>query len=278
LISELELDPNVALLGSLAQIGIGVVTGDTKYFIKSSGDWRAEGIGRSHLTYIVPKSRWVTGVCLRKVDRERHEQEGIPCLALDAPATPRASALLRYLAQYDEEKISKNATFAKRAIWFRFLDGRAPDALFVFMTHLGPRVVVNDAKADTTNGLYRVQFKPGAKRKSKLIAISMQTTFAQLAAEQLGRALGSGALKLEPCDAKLLPIFLPKKTAVQIRVAFEIINQHMQSGDADLARKAADQFIFSDSSTFKVALGQLESYLETARRRRMRNEQRVFTQ
>lgn len=275
LMSQLALASDVKRLGDLAEIGIGFVTGDTKYFVKTQDEWRSLGINRSHLSYVVPRSRWVTGLSLTDNDRESHEQEGVACLALDVPVSPRASVLVNYLAQYSEEKIVKNATFSKRAQWFRFLSETSPDALFVFMTHLGPRMVVNQTKADTSNGLYRVKFKAGAKRKAKLIAISMQTTFTQLAAEQLGRARGSGALKMEPSDAKLLPIFLPRKKPDQIRKAFEDINRLMRSGNASLARQAADKFIFSGSKIFKENLRTLEVYLEMVRRRRMRDMPRT---
>lgn len=275
LMAQLTLASGAKRLGDLAEIGIGFVTGDTKYFVKTLDEWRRLGIHRSYLSYVVPRSRWVTGLSLTGQDRESHERDGVACLALNVPASPRTSVLVKYLAQYGEERIAKNATFSKRVPWFQFLSETSPDALFVFMTHLGPRVVINQTRADTSNSMYRVNFKPGSKRKAKLIAISMQTTFTQLAAEQFGRARGSGALKMEPSDAKLLPIFLPQKKPDEIRKAFEDINRLMRSGNPSLARRAADKFIFSGSKIFKENLGILEVYLETVRQRRMRDVPRT---
>jgi len=266
----LEEGPQVFQLGELVQVEIGVVSGNAKYFIKTIKDWQTTGVPRSFLTYIAPKSRWITGLCLSENDKKTHEESGVPCLALDAPILPQDEALLEYLASYNEEEILRNETFKRRAKWFRFLEGKVPDAFFVFMTHLGPRLVVNDAKVDATNGVYRIQLRPEIKEKVQLLAISLQTTFTQLAAEQLGSARGSGALKLEPRDVKLLPVCLPEKTLLQTRETFTLIDKYMRTGNPDLARKTADQFIFSNSQAFQAAQEKLDNFLKIARRRRMR--------
>lgn len=272
-ISRLKLDPLVKELGELSDVGIGVVTGNAKFFIRPHAHWRADGIGNSHLTYILPKSRFVTGLEVSTSDRERHKEMDVPCFALDAPSNTKSEPVLEYLSGYGDSNIKANATFAKRSCWFRFLDGRIPDAFFVFMTHNGPRVILNSVHANTTNGFYRVNFKPDINISFKLIAISLQTTFTQLEAEKLGRPRGSGALKLEPCDAKLLPLYLPHKTEVEIEHVFSIIDRHMREGNEEYARTAADQFIFSGSSVFRKEIPHLTQSLMIARKRRIRNKE-----
>ncbi len=270
LLSKLEEEPEVVALGSLAKISIGAVSGDSKYFIKSIADWRTLGIGKTHLSYVVPRSRWVNGISLTSMDSSDHEEGGVACLALNAPADTKSVAVLDFIASYDKDKVASNATFAKREVWFRFLENKVPDAFFVFMTHHGPRMVVNRVGADTTNSLYRMELGEGFKAKAKLIAISLQTTFTQLAAERIGRARGSGALKLEPCEAIALPIALPERPTTEVNTAFNLIDHHMRSGEPDRARQFADQFIFGKQNAFSKVLEQLEDHLKVARQRRIR--------
>ncbi len=272
-VAALKEESDVVDLGSIADIGIGVVTGNSKFFIRSHKDWRANGIGLKHLSYILPKSRFVPGMEATALDKESHKELGVPCFALDASVDSKSKAVLGYLASYNVLERVNNATFAKRSCWFRFLDGRAPDAFFVFMTHNGPRIIINSVGANTTNGLYRVNFKSTSGASPKLIAISLQTTFTQLEAEKLGRPRGSGALKLEPCDAKGLPVYLPLKTEGEIAEAFALVDHYMRQGLEDSARAAADDFIFSCAPVFSRQLPLLESSLRTARKRRVRNKE-----
>lgn len=273
LLTSLELHQGVKRVGELADVQIGIVSGNSKFFIKSVEEWKAAAVSRSHLRYVVPRSRWLEGLTLGEADKKHHEQSGVPCLALDPPSNPRAEALRRYLKTYDKGAIATNSTFSKRPEWYRFLDDKVPDALFVFMTHLGPRLVINSAKANTTNSLYRIYLNPGQKRQVKLLAISLQTTFTQLAAERLGRILGSGGLKLEPSEVKRLPVLLPEKSNDDVRETFVAIDKLVRQGDAESARKLADAFVFSGEEEFKEALPLLEASLETARRRRIRSRQ-----
>lgn len=277
LITSLALADNVKLLGEIASIGIGVVSGNSKFFIKSHQDWHNRGIGLSHLTYIMPKSRYVTGLSITPSDTLVHKNMGVSCFALDAPLETKSATVKQYLETYSESDIAKNATFTKRSCWFRFLDGKTPDAFMVFMTHLGPRIILNQANANATNGMYRVNFEPMYHGVKKLALISLQTTFSQLEAERLGRARGSGALKLEPFDAKQIPICLPQKNPDDVATAFTLIDNYMRTGAEELARKTADDFIFSDLPAFRAELGRLESSLLTARRRRIRSNEKTFT-
>lgn len=273
LLTSLELEQGVKRFGELANVQIGVVSGNSKFFIKSADEWRAAGVDKTHLSYIVPRSRWLDGLALGEEDKKLHKKGGAPCFALDSPSKPRARALLRYLKTYDKEAIAKNATFSKRTKWYRFLDDKVPDAFFVFMTHLGPRLVINNTKANATNSLYRVFLNSGQKRREKLLAISLQTTFTQLAAERLGRILGSGGLKLEPSEVKQLPVFLPDKSSDEVCEAFIAIDTLLRQGNLEAVRKSADEFIFSENERFKKALPLLEASLKTARRRRIRSRQ-----
>ena len=263
---------NFKEFGELATVSIGAVTGNSKFFIKSLSDWKKAGISREHLKYIAPRSRWFSGLSLTDQDSLAHLAGGVACLALAPPDKPRASALLNYLGSYPAAEITKNATFSKRQRWFKFLEDAKPDAFLIFMTHLGPRLVLNDLGVDATNSLYRVYFKSASAHMRKLIAISFQTSFTQLAAERTGRALGSGALKLEPRHVKSLPILLPCRSAEEIDATFITLDATMRSGKMDEARRVADDFILGSPDFSLLRIDDIASQLTAARFHRRRNE------
>ena len=271
LIARLSKSQNVTSFGDLATIHIGLVTGNTKYFIKSHETWKKQGIAKRYLAYILPRSRWIQGICLRKKDVVDHEQSGIPCMALDCPPNPRTLAVKAYLDLYSQKEIMGNATFSKRPIWFRFLDNNIPDAFFVFMTHLGPCLVLNKALANCTNSIYRVFFKDLSESQIKLAAISMNSTFTQLSAELIGHSRGSGALKLEPSDAGRLKLLMPpNKSLIEINETFEALDKLLRQEESDSARSLADKFLFSSSADFLDALPTLTEGLQISRDRRRR--------
>lgn len=261
----------MSALDKIATMRIGLVTGDTPFFIKSKSEWRAFNIDRRHLKYILPKSQFVKGVLLDPESAEQHILADIRCLALSTPAAPRAENLVNYLERYPAEAKKKNATFQKRSLWHRFTDDyRIPDAFFVFMTGQGPRIILNDAGAISTNSVYRIFFNDNVKKSQmKLAAISMCTTFTQLAAEIIGHPRGSGALKLEPSSALSLKLYMPDIHELKIDEAFDLINIKLRQKDVDGARDAADALLFADGK-FAAALPFLRTGLATVRQRRVR--------
>jgi adenine-specific DNA-methyltransferase len=264
--------PNMRLLGDLATVRIGLVTGDTPFFIKSRSEWKEYKIDNRHLKYIMPRSQYVSGISVDQDDRREHIENNIRCLALRPPSEPRQKTLTEYLASYPMEKRVSNSTFQRRPIWYQFEDThRSPDAFFVFMADKGPRLILNLANANSTNSMYRVYFTESVNTSQmKLIALSIQTTFTQLAAEIIGHPRGSGALKLEPSSALKLNLFLPNnRNSSQIDAVFKKVNEKLRLGDATGARLCADAFFFKDGA-MAAYLPALHSGLEAVRNRRMR--------
>jgi adenine-specific DNA-methyltransferase len=258
-------------LGDIATLQIGLVTGDTKFFVKSKSDWKTEDVEARHLQYILPQSKWVSGINLTLDDTEIQISNGVPCLALNSPTSPRAERLVRYLQSYDADLILKNATFRKRPHWFRFADDKAPDAFFVFMASLGPRIILNSASCNATNSVYRVFFKDEVSHSiQKLAAISIHSTFSQLSAEIVGHARGSGALKLEPSSAHKIRLSMPSNLSEKtIDAAFNAVDAALRKRSWEEARKLADRLLFGNAND-SDRLARLERGLLTVRNRRMR--------
>lgn len=267
--SDLFDSPDVTTLGEHCNILIGLVSGDTNFFVKSRNEWRSLGIPSAHLKYIAPKSRWLKSSVLDASTKAEHIRMQAPCLAFHPPHKPRAKATIDYLASYSSESIKSNATLRKRRDWHRFLEGNPPDGIMIFMGQCGPRILVNDIDALCTNALHRVFLKSDDKALIKILSIATLTTFTQLSAEIVGQAMGSGGLKLDPRNANSLKLYIPKdKTEKEIDDALECVNFLLQTGRAVEARNVADRFIFSSKPCFWDAIEPMST--ELAHRRRVR--------
>ena len=258
---KLKLSPDAVVLGSITEILIGLVTGDSDYFIKSASEWRQRGIGKKYLRYVVPRSKYVRGIRLTSERSMLHIEKDFPCLGLSPPVRVRSKSLMQYLISYPKEDRDKNITFAKRPIWYNFYDGKVSDGFLVFMTGLNPRLIVNECQAHSTNGYYRVFLKPDRNKDLlNLAAISIHSTFSQMSAEVVGHARGAGALKLEPSKAKQLYLLLPKRSSNAIKCTLDAIDLKLSLGDYDAARMVADEFLFGPDNApdLKVLLKGLE--------------------
>jgi hypothetical protein len=262
---------HASILADWASIQIGLVTGDVPFFVKTKTAWERLNIDSKHLRYIAPKTKWLQGVNLANADALRHVENDVPCLALDCPNEPSSLALKKYLASYGVSDIQSNSTFRKRDKWHYFFDEKIPDAFIAFMTHFGPRFIVNDAQANCTNSLYRVFLKNNAGvTQCRLIAISLNSTYTQFSAELLGQGRGAGALKLDPSHCASLKLILPSDKSVdEIDETFHSIDQLLRENKAELARNLADRFIFGCDADVHRSLSILEHGLTVGRTRRM---------
>ncbi|MCV4267800.1 HsdM family class I SAM-dependent methyltransferase [Pseudomonas capsici] len=273
----IELDGKLSgtSLGDIAKVSIGIVTGDTKYFIKSLRDWHEIGVSETYLKFVVPKIRGISGVYLTKAQVKYLLGSDARCLLLNTEQESLSPEVVLYLSQYPEEKKSL-ATYKKRSIWHQPDDHRVPDGFFTFLTHNGPRLVLNDAKVNCTNSVHRLFFK---KKKNgveaKLVALSMLSTFTQVHAEIIGRPCGSGALKLEPKDALQLKLLMPNRIDSNlVKVAFRNANKALSKNppDEEGARKIADEALQTMIDVdFQNDLEELGLALQVAREHRKGN-------
>jgi len=265
------LRDDAVILGDVLEVKIGLVTGDTPFFIRRPRDWVALGVSAINLRRILPKSKWVRGIRVSTKDILQYQLDELPCLMFH-PTRTTSAAVHGYLAGYSKDDLSRNATFKKRERWYLPDDDKIPDLFGVFMTHHGPRVMANSAQINATNSYYRLYYKPGARATDGLLcAISMQSTVTQFAAEVNGRPRGSGALKLEPSEFRALPVFRRKDASYwDARKAFDRIDQLLRKGDEEAATAEADRFLFEGLGPAEVAsLSTLREGIVFARRRRL---------
>ena len=268
-----DCECGTVVLGDVAKVRIGIVTGANRWFIVDEKRAQDYGLPGHALRPILAKMTDAGGLLLREEDLEATQSSGSRCLLVDTAALgsePEGSALHRYLAEVTRSVKQPNRTFQKRKPWHRPDDGLVPDAFLSYMSGEGPRFVVNQTPYTSTNAIHRVTLKAGHGVGPLELAVELASTVGQLSAELEGRSYGAGVLKLEPSDARRLRLPVGTGEARSLTRALTEIDECLRAGDSDAARTRADAFVLRalSPSVRAACLAVLRGALTEARRRR----------
>jgi len=188
-------------LGAIASVDIGFVSGANDFFILSHEDAERHGIPADVLTPTLRRPGDVPGLLASEADIR---------LLLDLAGRRELSDehLLAYLKQGEASGITLRYKCRVRRPWYAVpLPRSRPDAFIPYMSHLGPRLVVNDVGAWSSNLLHGVTLGLLAP-PARALAAAMTSSLTLLSAEIEGRAYGGGVLKLETKEAErvLVPL------------------------------------------------------------------------
>jgi adenine-specific DNA-methyltransferase len=227
-------------LGELATLAIGAVTGCNSVFLMSEAERLAFEIPLSEVQPIASRARQLPGLRVTCADLLDCAAAGDKTwLLTPTNLDGRGGGVRRRLAQISKSKRSETVWLNKRDPWWRVESGAPCDAIFTYMNDVGPRLVLANANVRCTNTLHRVIFQAKVGPPTKVAAaLSMLSTFGQLAAERIGRSYGGGLLKFELMDARRLPM-LPACRKPLEPVA-ELADAALRAGDRDGARALAD--------------------------------------
>ena len=176
----------------------------------------------------------------------------------------------RRLALVSPRRRKETNWFRKRNPWWRVQLDDPCDAVFTYMNHVGPRLILAGANVRCTNTLHQVQFNESVSdRQRQVAALSMVSTFGQLAAERIGRSYGGGVLKFELVNAREMPI-LPAVRTRHIEGSLRRADLALRSGNWDKARLIADKALLEPLLGETWAIDVLKMESELRRRRALR--------
>jgi len=202
----LETSEDMKRFGDFADVKIGVVTGNNKFFVLDEEQRTSAHLNRRHFKRIISKFTDLgdtMAFSARKFEKEPNAARKTWLLCPNPNSMDQR--LARYLKAYGETEIETNRTMENRPHWQVPILGEAPDAFFRYMGKIGPRIVLNDSGYFCTNTIHRVFFRQGVSKTVKqAICLSLHSSYSQLYAEFEGRQYGSGVLKFEPSETKRL--------------------------------------------------------------------------
>jgi hypothetical protein len=114
------------------------------------------------------------------------------------------------------------------------------------MCHHGPRLIVNDVAAWSSNLVHGVALSPLAP-PARALAASMASSLTLLSAEVEGRSYGGGVLKLETKEAErlLVPRLDATSTGAMLD-AFDATDQLVRAGEIEAASEHIDALLGID--------------------------------
>ena len=239
LLRRLRTHDSVFSIRDIAEVDVGVVTGENEFFILRPSDARDLGLAKwSKRT--ISRSVQLAGLTLSSNDwRELRNQDSK--ILLFAPEQKPLEELPEAARTYIEAGEAKgHDTGYKcriRKLWYNVPSMWIPDAFALRQVHRFPKLVVNDARATTTDTVHRVRFKSGVDGTQVAAAFLNSMTFAF--AEVMGRSYGGGVLTFEPTEVEGLPI--PLLGAEQLDQVF--IDESLRRGDITAVLDHTDEIL-----------------------------------
>lgn len=250
-------------LGAIASVDIGYVSGANAFFVLSREEAASRRLPASALTPTIRRPADVPGL----VAGGEHTR-----LLLDLAGKPQPTNkhLLAYLAEGEADGIADHYKCRMRRPWYAVPIPRSkPQAFLPYMNHHGPRLIVNDADAWSSNLLHGVTLRPSAP-PVRALAVAMCSSLTLLSAEIEGRAYGGGVLKLETKEAERVQVpLLSAQLVERLAGEFDRVNAFRSTGDLEAAAAIVDEILALDHARLWSA------YL-TFRSRRL-NRRRALT-
>lgn len=228
-------------LNSIATLSIGAVTGCNSVFLLDDMERCSMGVPISELRPVVSRVRHLSGLQISADELLSKARAGEKTWIL-APDSliQRGSGTRRQLAKITKDKRKSTVWFTKRTPWWRVQLGEPCHAIFTYMNDEGPKLVLANSGVYCTNTLHRVRFNRDRTHDEQMAAaLTMISTFGQLAAERIGRSYGGGVLKFELMEARRMPVLC--QDAHKLGQSFRLADQALRMGDKDAARAIADQ-------------------------------------
>jgi len=240
-LSESSLSENAAVsrLGTLADVGVGYVTGANKFFHLSPQEAEALGIPETFLRRAVFRGAALTGLTFGEADWQRAASVGSAgyLLAVETDALP--APLQAYIKHGETLGVHETYKCRVRSPWYRVPHVYRPDAFLTYMSGSRPQLVANEAEASAPNTLHIVRLHPQADLNATSLAALWHTSLSNLSAEIEGHALGGGMLKLEPGEAAR--VLLARPNDRDLDGLIHDIDMPLRRGDAAEAQELADR-------------------------------------
>lgn len=210
---EIDFLENIAVkrkiptIGDYANVEVGITTGANNYFTvpySTVAFYQLEKFAQP----MVGRSVQVNSVVFTKKDWQQNQQSEAKANLLVFPPKEKLNGYkgVRDYLQYGEEiGINKGYKTGIRDDWFVIPSIKLSDALFIRRNNLFPRLILNEAKAYTTDTMHRVFIKETANKNAFIASFynSLSLAFSEI----VGRSYGGGVLELMPSETEqiLLP-------------------------------------------------------------------------
>lgn len=235
------------LLESWGKTGLGMVTGNNKFFTLTAEQVQGLGLKEDELIRISPPgSRHLRGVTFTMRAWEELARVGRAAFLFYPHEVPSLCAS-DYIDKGEREGVHTAYKCRVRSPWWRVPFVAPPDLFFTYMNHEPPRLVANRARVSFLNSVHGVTLKPKVRQIGMdLLPLATLNSVTLLGSELVGRAYGGGILKLEPKEADKLPVPSPELLASceqELRDLRPQLALHLRNGRFEEAVKLVDRVV-----------------------------------
>lgn len=242
---ELKASIKVQRLGSLADVGIGYVTGANDFFHLDPAEACRLRIPQEFLKPAIRRGRALSGLRFTPEDWRRAVKAKEAGYLLHINKFSHVQKSLReYLDRGEAQGIGNGYKCRTRSPWYSVPHVYEPDAFLSYMSGLTPRLVANDARAFAPNSLHVLRLHASPEITSDVLAALWQSSLTRMSVEIEGHPLGGGMLKLEPTEAEnvLVPCPNGSRTSDLMELAEELDHTVRDAGEL-AAQDRADKVI-----------------------------------
>lgn len=200
LYQEVLADGDTHLLGQLATVGIGYVSGANDFFHLRPSEAKRLKIPKQMLHASVRNGRALPAKRLTAAVVDRWHRDDDPVLLLRIEKTADVpKSVERYLTSEAAEVARQAYKCSVRKPWYSVPDVQVPDFFLSYMSGLEAGLVKNDAGCTCTNSVHSVRLRDGVTATQ--VQRTWESPFTRLSCELEGHPLGGGMLKLEPGES-----------------------------------------------------------------------------
>jgi len=209
-IEEISGNPQISLIGDFADVEVGITTGSNDFF--TVPDSVVEEYRLRRYAYpLVGRSVQVISSIFNNRDWVENRKADARSYLLVFPTMEKLKkqkGVLDYLKQGKKLGIDNGYKTGIRDEWQTVPSTWISECLFIRRNNIYPKLILNRAKAYTTDTMHRVNLKPGTDINSFVSSYYNSLSFAF--AEISGRSYGGGVLELMPSEVE--KIVLPYNT------------------------------------------------------------------
>jgi adenine-specific DNA methylase len=240
LMRELRSHKDIVNLGKHASIDVGVVTGRNDFFVLSKEQVERLLLGE-YVSPLIGRSYQLKGALINKSEWRELSEDGHRVFLFNTDSNERRELPMpvkRYISSGEDKGIHDGYKCSIRSPWYKVPSAWIPDCFFFRQIYDFPRIVLNRAKATSTDTIHRMKCRSS---KTKLVS-NLYTHLTAASAEIEGRSYGGGVLELEPTEAERL--LVPKKLVQALPV--EELDKLIRIGNLESALKQNDQRVLID--------------------------------
>jgi len=190
-----------------ASAEVGITTGNNNFFtvpLSTVRKYRLDKFAKP----MVGRSVQVRSLRFAHRDWKENVQKNVRAYFVIFPALTKLQkhkGAMNYIALGEKEKVDRGYKCRIRDEWQIVPSARISDALFIRRNNIYPKLILNEAKAYTTDTMHRITIKKGLNRKAFIA--SYYNSLSLASAEICGRSHGGGVLELMPSEVgnALLP-------------------------------------------------------------------------